>query len=180
MGIRFNGMDFGGSFDDIIQAAREFGEKMKEMAPEMNDIFGSCQGHGHGPGFGPGPGPGGRPDHPSAYFYPPTNIFNASDGSIVLEFALAGFDESAVSVTFQGDNLVLDAKVSARDDADEDGRFSRRGFRPRSIVRQKYRVPADEYAQDRAKAVFKNGVLTVTVPAKQGEGIKIEIVKEGN
>jgi HSP20 family molecular chaperone IbpA len=100
---------------------------------------------------------------------------------MILEFALAGIDEKAVSVTFQGDNLVLNAKVAAREDESDEGSFSRRGFRPRDIDRQKYRVPAEDYAQDKAKAVFKNGVLTVTVPPKESEssGIKIEIVKEG-
>ena len=60
--------------------------------------------------------------------------------------------------------------------------FSRRGFRPRDIDRQKYGVPAEDYAQDKAKAVFRNGVLTVTIPPKEpeGGGVKIEIVKEGN
>jgi HSP20 family protein len=168
----YRGFDFGGSLDDIIQAAREFGEKMKEMGPEMRPFF-----------FDPshGPGHGDRCNNPHMYFYPPTNVYTASDGSMVLEFALAGIDESAVSVTFQGDYLVLSAKAAARENEGAEGSFARRGFRPRDIDRQKYRVPAEEYAQDLAKAVFKNGVLTVTVPPKvsEEEGIRIEIVKEG-
>jgi HSP20 family protein len=174
MGIKFNGMDFGGAFEDIIQVAREFGEKMKDMGPEMAPYF-DCGGHGHREH-------GERHDFPNVYFYPPTNSYTAADGSLVFEFALAGVDESAVSVTFQGDYLVLNATVAPKGDEGEELRFSRRGFRPRNIVRQKYRVEAEDYAQDQAKAVFKNGVLTVTVPAKQaaGGGIKIEIVKEGN
>jgi HSP20 family protein len=169
----FKGFDFGGSFEDIIQMAKDFGEKMKDMGPEMTPFFvdpGCCSGaHSHG-------------DHPHLYFYPPTNSYTARDGSLVFEFALAGMDESGVSVSFLGDYLVLSAKAPEREGEGEESRFSRRGFRPRNIDKQKYRVPAEEYAQDQAKAVFKNGVLTVTVPSKLSpeSGIKIEIVKEGN
>jgi len=171
----FKGFDFGGSFDDIIQMARDFGEKMKDMGPDVAPFFmdPGCCGAGQGASHG---------DHPHVYFYPPTNSYTSGDGSLVFEFALAGMDESAVSVTFQGDFLVLSAKLEARDEERQEGPFYRRGFRPRSINKQKYRVPADEYSQELAKALFKNGVLTVTIPAKQSAdgGIRIEIVKEGN
>jgi HSP20 family molecular chaperone IbpA len=168
----YKGFDFGSSLDDVIQAAREFGERMREKGPEMGCFFDECWGNGsHG-----------RHERFASYFYPPTNVYSASDGSLVLEFALAGIDESAVSIAFQGDYLVLSAKAGRKDDGDEESRFSRRGFRPRDINRQKYRVSAEDYAQEQAKAVFKSGVLTVTVPPKvpEGQGIKIEIVKEGD
>jgi HSP20 family protein len=161
------GFDFGGSFDDIIRVAREFGEKMRTMAPEMGPIFDRCREQGASPdGFAADP-------------YPPTNIYTDRDGNMVLEFALAGMDESAVSVTFQGDNLILSARIASRADPGDQGPFAKRGFQPRNIDRQKYRVPADDFAQELSKAVFKNGLLTVTVPPKATEGIKIEIVKEG-
>jgi HSP20 family molecular chaperone IbpA len=166
--------DFGIQFEDIARAAREFGERMKEMAP---DAAGAC---GFDPSWSVGPDKDERPHHQNApYFYPPFNVYNAEDRSLVLEFALAGFDQDQVSIFFQGDFLVLTAKASPRD---ENVRYIRHWFRPRDIDRQKYRVPADDYVQDLAKALFKNGVLTVTVPAKDDEanGIKIEIVKEGN
>jgi HSP20 family protein len=176
--VNFNkGVDFGSSLDDIIQAAREFGEKMKGMGPEMGPFgFESCFEHAFDRG------PEGHHDHSHYYAYPPANMYTTRDGSMVLEFALAGVDESAVTVTFQGDYLLLSAKVAEREtEADSNG-FARRGFRPRDVDRQKYRVPAEDYRQDEAKAVFKNGVLTVTVPPKspESDGIKIEIVKEGN
>jgi HSP20 family molecular chaperone IbpA len=164
----FGGFDFGSSFDDIVQAAREFGEKMKDMRRESGPFgFDSCFEQAFEKG-------------PHARFYPPVNVYSVRDGSLVLEFALAGIDESAVSVEFQGDYLVLSAKTAERETDADTGGYSRHGFRPRDIDRQKYRVPADDYLQEQAKAVFKNGVLTVTVPPKQGEGIKVEIVKEGN
>jgi len=166
------GFDFGSSLEDIMHAAREFGRKMKDMGPDMAPWFEGC-----GPNFGEhGP----SHDRPNVYFYPPTNSYSTEDGSLVFQFALAGIDESAVSISFQGDYLVLNAK--APEDDGENASFYRRGFKPRDIDRQKYRVNAEDYAQEQAKAVFKSGVLTVTIPSKEPEGgaIKIEIVKEGN
>jgi Molecular chaperone (small heat shock protein) len=162
---------FGASLDDIVNAAREFGEKMKEMGPELGSFW-----------FDPAMGCHGRQgEGPRMYFYPPTNSYKKEDGSLVFEFALAGFSESAVSISFQGDDLVLSAKAPERDEDRSDSGYWHHGFKPRNIEKQKYPVPADDYIQEEAKAVFKNGVLTVTVPAKEcAPGIKIEIVKEGN
>lgn len=172
--------DFGGMVDEIVNAARQFGEKMKEMGPEMGPFpfgFDPCRGP-----WAAGPGPGAHRGQAGVYFYPPTNSYTTRDGSLVFEFALAGIDESAVSVTFQGDYLVLTAKAATKDEESDAAGYSRRGFRPRDIDRQKYGVPAEDYAQEKAKAVFRNGVLTVTVPPKESEGggVRIEIVKEGN
>jgi HSP20 family molecular chaperone IbpA len=175
-----NGFKFDATIEDIVHAAREFGQKMKEMGREMGSEAGFSgfesrfeRAFNHGPaeqcfrgGF---------------YFYPPVNVYTAKDGSLVLEFALSGIDESEVQVEFRGDYLVLSAKIAPRNDEADEAGYHRRGFRPRDIDRQKYRVPAAEYLQEEAKAVFKNGLLTVTVPSKESEqeGIKVTIVKEG-
>jgi HSP20 family molecular chaperone IbpA len=54
----------------------------------------------------------------------------------------------------------------------------------KDIEKQKYFVPLDKYAQEKVKAVYKNGILRVSIPPKdepdQNDGIKIEIVKEGS
>ena len=144
---------------------------MKEMGPELGSFW-----------FDPPAGCwGGRNEGPRAYFYPPTNSFKKADGSLVFEFALAGFSEEAVSITFQGDDLVLSTKAPEREGEPESSGYWHRGFKPRDIDKQKYRVPADDYMQAEAKAVFKNGVLTVTVPPQESaQAIKIEIVSEGN
>ena len=59
----------------------------------------------------------------------------------------------------------------------------RGGMRGADIEKQKYYVPLDKFAQEQVKAVYKNGILKVTIPPKEdttvNEGIKIEIIKEG-
>jgi HSP20 family molecular chaperone IbpA len=66
----------------------------------------------------------------------------------------------------------------------ESPRYFKRRLKLKDIEKQKYYVPLDKYAQENVKAVFKNGILRVTVPPKdqmsQSDGIRIEIVKEGN
>ncbi|MDR0402316.1 MAG: Hsp20 family protein [Treponema sp.] len=66
----------------------------------------------------------------------------------------------------------------------EDRRYFKRRLKFKDIERQKYYVPLDKYAQEKVKAVFKDGILRVTVPPKdepdQSDGIRIEIVKEGH
>jgi HSP20 family molecular chaperone IbpA len=66
----------------------------------------------------------------------------------------------------------------------EDVHYLKRRLKLKDIEKQKYYVPLDKYAQENVKAVFKNGILRVIVPPKdepdQSDGIRIEIVKEGN
>jgi HSP20 family molecular chaperone IbpA len=66
---------------------------------------------------------------------------------------------------------------------EEQVRYFKRRLKMKDIEKQKYFVPLDKYAQDQVKAVYKNGILKVTVPPKdepdQNDGIKIEIVKDG-
>jgi HSP20 family protein len=175
MGNFHKEFDFGIDFDRIIDAAKEFGAKFKDMAPEFQaDWFSPC---------GCRESAGSGVNQPRWYAYPPTNSYVDSNDSLVMEFALAGIDESAVSISFQGDFLVLDARLSGEKKTEGELRYSRHGFRPRDLRRQKYLVPAEDYAQEKARAVLKYGLLTVTIPAKEfpeGSGVKVEIVKEGN
>jgi HSP20 family molecular chaperone IbpA len=77
-----------------------------------------------------------------------------------------------------------DGKTDYSDTGQEGLRYFKRRLKLKDIEKQKYYVPLDKYAQEKVKAVFKNGILRVTVPPKdepdQSDGIKIEIVKEGN
>jgi len=111
------------------------------------------------------------------------NVFMTNDRSLIFEFALAGFDEKDISLTFQGDYMVFSAALPPKEAVpDENIRYFKRRLKMKSIDRQKYFVPLDKYAQDKVKAVFRNGILRVSIPPKeeqeQSNGIKIEIVSE--
>jgi len=186
-------VDIGSILDDVFEAAKDFGEKMKEFSPD----FGNC---GPGPMGGPNPMGGFHADgesHGGAWFdaqadenadyypnfsYPPMNIYLTPERSIVFEFAVAGFEEKNISLSFQGDYMVFSARIDVEPPL-EGIRYFKRRLKLKDIDKQKYYVPADKFDQEKVKAVFKNGILKVTVPPREAadanEGIKIEIVREG-
>lgn len=125
-------------------------------------------------------------DYYPAYSFPPMNVFLDKDRNMNFEFALAGFSEKNISLSFQGDYMVFSAKLDspeteAENDAPaEEGRqYFKRRLKFKDIQRQKYFVPASKFDQEQVKAVYSNGILKVTVPPKAeyeaSEGIKIEI-----
>jgi HSP20 family molecular chaperone IbpA len=131
-------------------------------------------------------------DYYANYSYPPMNVYMMGDRSMVFEFALAGFDEKNINLSFQGDYMVFSAKsgdntpegVAPDSGTNNDNyRYFKRRLKFKNIEKQKYFVPQDKYDQGNVKAVFKNGILRVVVPSKDepdlNDGIKIEIVKEG-
>jgi HSP20 family molecular chaperone IbpA len=188
-------IDLGSIFDEIFDAAQNF----------QDELHSNFQRYGHG--F-----PGGRPYEPFGkgffdentdfypnYSYPPMNIYMSEDLSLTFEFALAGFEEKDISLSFQGDYMVFSAAAPSSapesspaepcpedkesQSAQDNLRYIKRRLKMKDIEKQKYFVPLDKYAQEKVRAVFKNGILKVTVPPKdepdQNEGIKIEIIKEG-
>jgi len=180
-----NYMDLGNIFDEIFEAAQEFKD-------EFHRKFNQCEPEGNG--FHQGPFPFGKyffdenTDFYPNYSYPPMNVLMTEDRTLIFEFALAGFDEKDISLSFQGDYMVFSAKISAAGQSaeqpgDENVRYFKRRLKMKDIDKQKYFVPLDKYAQEKVKAVYKNGILRISIPPKeepdQNDGIKIVIVKEG-
>jgi HSP20 family molecular chaperone IbpA len=180
-------MDLGSIFDEIFDAAQDFKDEFSR-----NFDYGHGEFRERGP-FGPG-SPFARcfdenTDFYPNYSYPPMNVYMTSDRGLNFEFALAGFDEKNISLSFQGDYMVFSAVLPAGEDegrdlpSEENIRYFKRRLKMKNIEKQKYYVPLDKYAQEKVKAVFKNGILKVTIPPKdepdQSDGIRIEIVKEG-
>ncbi len=177
-------MDMGAVFDEIFEAAQNFQNEFSRNFGGYGGSFRNCDEN---------------VDYYPNYSYPPMNVYMTGDRSMVFEFALAGFEEKNISLSFQGDYMVfsakindessmknanadtIDAETTSTDDAGV--RYFKRRLKFKDIEKQKYFVPQDKYEQEKVKAVFKNGVLKVRVPPKNepdsGEGIKIEIIKEG-
>ncbi|MCL2175921.1 MAG: Hsp20/alpha crystallin family protein [Treponema sp.] len=196
-------MDLGSIFDEIFEAAQNFqNEFNRNFNPCESERTGFSRGHphphphGHGSGFQFGKQFfDENTDYYPNYSYPPMNAFMTEDRTLVFEFALAGFDEKDISLNFQGDYMVFSAKLNGAeffaDDGDnaqikpeENVRYFKRRLKMKNIEKQKYFVPLDKYAQEKVKAVYKNGILRVSIPPKdepdQNDGIRIEIIKEGN
>lgn len=160
--------------DSLEDLVRDLKSGAKEFARAMAD---EAEAHGFAEGCG---GPRDFNFRFDTFGFPRYNTYNREDGSLVFEFLLPGFEESGINLSFKGDKMILKATLpgSIRSGAAE-------GRKPflRDIDRREYPVPADRYNQPAAKAAFRNGVLTVTIPEVEDDlsgAIKVEIVKEGN
>ena len=161
-------IDLGQIMDELFEATQNFGDAFKEGFRSQ----------------------GGSPfsrwdenvDYYPAYSYPPANIYMNSEKSLIFEFALAGFDEKDITLEFRGDYMILSAVVPEARKGDDEIKFLKRRLKFKDISEQKYFAPADKFDREAVQAVFRNGILTVTVPPKEEaatqQGIKIEIVKE--
>jgi len=166
-------MDLGDVFDEIFDAAQEFNNEIHRNfnTSDLGHFNFGNQSFDENTDFYPN------------YSFPPMNVLMTEDMSLVFEFALAGFNEKDINLSFLGDYMVFSATIESLPEEDNVRYFKRR-LKMKNIEKQKYYVPLDKYAQDKVKAVYKNGILRVTIPPKeeveQSEGVKIEIVKEGN
>jgi HSP20 family molecular chaperone IbpA len=174
-------LDMGTILDEVFEAARNFSDEFhRNFKPMDRDGESGRQGPFAKGSFDE------NIDYYPHYSYPPMNVYMTSDRSMIFEFALAGFDEKDISLSFQGDYMVFSARINEDTGFDvsqeENYRYFKRRLKLRDIERQKYYVPLDKYAQESVKAVYKNGILRVVIPPKdepdQYDGIKIEIVKE--
>jgi HSP20 family protein len=184
-------VDIGSILDDVFEAAKDFGEKMKEFGVNPEgcgpDPMGAWRRGAEAQGGASGgawfeTGGDENADYYPNFSYPPMNVYLTPERSIVFEFAVAGFEGKNISLSFQGDYMVFSARIEL-EQPQEGIRYFKRRLKLKDIEKQKYYVPADKFDQEKVKAVFKNGILKVTVPPKEttesSEGIKIEIIREG-
>ncbi|MDR2313991.1 MAG: Hsp20/alpha crystallin family protein [Spirochaetaceae bacterium] len=173
-------LDLGTIFDELFNVADEFRSELHKSFDEFSG--GGCAGRDERPGryFN------GNTDYYPGFSYPPMNVFLTGDKSLIFEFALAGFDEKNIDLSFQGDYMIFSARIEnerAEQETPEHTHYLKRRLKFKDIDMQKYYVPLDKYAQENVKAVFKNGILRVTIPPKQepdqNDGVKIEIFTEG-
>ena len=173
-------LDLGSIFDEIFEGVRDFQEEFSKNFNSDGEGFGCRRPEGRYRVFNE------NTDYYPNYSYPPMNVFMTRDKSLIFEFALAGFDEKDISLSFQGDYMVFSAMLPRADEfveeahPDESIRYFKRRLKMKDIEKQKYYVPLDKYAQEKVKAVFRNGILRVSVPPKeepdQSDGIRIEII----
>lgn len=169
MNDRFR-FDFKTIMDDVFEASENFQEAVKN-------------------GFQNGPHNcwkkwDERVDFYPAHAYPPANVYMDKEKTLYFEFALAGFKEDQIDLQFQGDYMVLNITVPEQEKKDEEEkiRYFKRRLKMKSVKDQKYYVPEDRFDRENVKAVYKSGLLAITISSKEvvetKEGIKVEIVRE--
>jgi HSP20 family protein len=159
-------IDIGRIMDEALKMAQGFGEAFEEGMAEGFHKAGE-QGTKfdwkHSSDFYP------------HYSYPPTNIYLTRERTLIFEFALAGFAEADVNLQFQGDYLLLSARVPEGEGGEADVHYFKRRLKFKSIEAQRYFVPADRFDQEKVEAHFANGLLKVTVPARENQSEATEI-----
>jgi len=102
--------------------------------------------------------------------YPVADIYRGEDGSTILEFALAGFNRSELTVNISPEKGSITISADAGEDGRNDRRIARRSF-------TKTYVNYDNNLDlSRALARFENGLLTVEVPPRpEVQPVTIEI-----
>jgi len=127
-----------------------------------------------------GKGPFGTQDYYPAYMYPPSTIYLTREKKLVMELALAGFEEKDLSIQFRGDYLVFSAKAPHTGELEEGVQYFKRRLKLKDIDEQRYYVPTDKFDQAGTQATFHNGLLKLVVPPRaepeKGEEIRINIV----
>jgi HSP20 family protein len=162
--------DLGRIMDEAFKFAESFGEtfdhdalaeKMRRAAEQF------------------GKGPFGNPDYYPAYMYPPATMYLTKEKKLVVELALAGFEEKDISVQFRGDHLLFSAKAPVPVESDEGVQYFKRRLKLKDIEEQRYYVPAEKFDQAGTQARFHNGLLRLVVPPREqpetGEEIRIRI-----
>ena len=126
-----------------------------------------------------GKGPFGNPDYYPAYMYPPSTIYLTRDKKLVVEIALAGFEEKDITVQFRGDHLLFSARAPKPAENEDGVQYFKRRLKLKDIEEQRYFVPADKFDQSGTQARFHNGLLRLVVPPREqpetGEEIRIPI-----
>ena len=149
--------EFGERFQEGLQFPEELREKLRERFKSYEDLY---------------------PHYP----YPPANIYLTRDRSLVFELALAGFEEKSIDLQFRGDHLYFSAKAPEPGEPEEGVQFFKRRLKLKNIEEQRYYVPEDKFDRSRVQARFRNGLLRVTVPAREDstpkEGIKVKVQSE--
>lgn len=99
------------------------------------------------------------------FSFPPMNMWiNEESKDLEYDFAIAGIPKENVSVSFEGDHMLLNINSSSK--KREGWKIVQQGIK-QSELKQKIYVPSSKYDTQNAKARFIDGVLTITIPARE-------------
>jgi HSP20 family molecular chaperone IbpA len=164
--------DLGRIMDEAFKFAESFGDAFEHDARDAVEKMRTAAEH-------LGKGPFGNPDYYPAYMYPPATIYLTREKKLVVELALAGFEEQDISIQFRGDHLLFSAKAPKTVESDEGMQYFKRRLKLKDIEEQRYYVPAEKFDQAGTQARFHNGLLRLVVPPRAqpetGEEIRISI-----
>ena len=95
--------------------------------------------------------------------FPPCDWYIDDQNNSTFVFALAGVKQENVSITFRDDHLYLDIDPEPVVDK---VKYLQKGIK-RSKSSTRYYVPVAKYNVKGAKATFKDGILTISIPVNE-------------
>jgi molecular chaperone IbpA len=98
--------------------------------------------------------------------YPPHNVIKTGDETVLIEVAVAGFDEGEISITVENNTLFISGEQVNSDPINYE--YLHRGLSSRNFV-QKFKLAEHVEVND---ATIKNGVLSVSLERKVPEDKK--------
>jgi len=102
--------------------------------------------------------------------YPVADIYRGEEGSTILEFALAGFSRSELTVNISPEKKSITVSAESGEDGRNDRRIARRSF-TKTFVNYDNNLDLTL-----ATARFENGLLTIEVPPRpEVQPVSIEI-----
>lgn len=110
--------------------------------------------------------------------FPAHNLSTLADGTVVLELALAGYDEKSITLKAEAGKLIVKGPKQ-EDDATRKYFTNHRNIRASSFT-VVYPVPS-KYDISKTSAKMKNGILTISIPLleeKKSEETLITINQE--
>jgi HSP20 family molecular chaperone IbpA len=106
--------------------------------------------------------------------FPPTNYMRDKDGNLSFEFAVAGYKEEEIDLTFKDDTMVLELNPKERT-LEEGTRFIQQGIR-RAPSKLKAFVPVSKFDTAKAQATLSEGLLRVSIPIREeSKDLKVKI-----
>lgn len=93
--------------------------------------------------------------------FPPCNMKVDKDKNLLIEFAVAGYEENEIKLTYEKNHLVVTIEPKKEED-DKTYRVIRHGIKRGKVITRVY-VPSSLYDSQSIKAKFKNGVLSVNI-----------------
>jgi HSP20 family molecular chaperone IbpA len=109
--------------------------------------------------------------------FPPTDYYADEDGTLHFDFAVAGYKEEDIDLTFEDDHLILKLSPKKEEDKKEWKYFVKRVKYSESEL--KAYVPFSKYDVNEAKAEMTDGMLKVSIPVREdSKPVKLQIEKK--
>ncbi|MGL1893763.1 MAG: hypothetical protein OCD02_19155 [Spirochaetaceae bacterium] len=100
-------------------------------------------------------------DYYPFYSWPPLNLYVSEDSCLIFEFGLSGFIRSDITIGFEDDYMVINAKLSNLYSTGSNERTFKNKLKLKDIVNQKYFVPEDKFDRKKYSVHMKNGLMRI-------------------